>query len=458
MAGPVIELDRDLVEAPPDEPGLPPRWRRWFGVALTVVLSGTALVAAAPPPGPRFIEVARLDSASVVTMRMTGSMLFAVMLGGGPHLVGYRLADGVQRWSLPLGLSGTDLPVSGQIEIVDGTVLVSVAGGPGTLRTVAVDAASGRELWRSDLPTVFGLDTGSSVVLGAYLNPDGSPGPSAYPGTTGPRAPLLLRAVEAHTGRLAWTYQVPAGSQTALPSATAGTEPAQTFVVLSPDGRATTIDLGTGTERTSATIDAATITQPDRGDLPTGLALGVYGDQLLLVTARLGRPILAAYRVSTLALQWTSAVSMMDVYVSPCGSWLCVGDRYGTHAIIPDSGAPAWTMTGGNGFSGWAAGWMYVEPYPTQPDQAALVDPVTQRVVLNLGRWRIAASSNIGPVLMMLAERQSARTWLGLLSAGPQIDVLGAVTGVTKNSCEVGDGYLSCLTTDAQLRIWRYRR
>jgi outer membrane protein assembly factor BamB len=457
MAGRVIELDRDHLDAPPEEPGLPPRWRRWLAAVLTLALGGTVLVAAVPLAGPRLIEVARLDTASVLTMRVTGSMLFAVMLDGGPHLVGYRLADGAQRWSVPLGLSGIDLPVGGYVDVVDGVVLVSVAGGMGTVRTVAMDAASGRELWHSDLPTVFGVHTDRSVVLGAYLNPDGTPGPSPYPGTTGPRLPLLLQSVEAGTGRSVWTYQVPAGSQTALPSATAGANPSQTFVVLSPDGQATTVDLGTGTERTSAAIDATTITQPDHGDLPTGLAFGVYGDQLVLVNAGQGGAGLAAYRVSTLGLQWRSAISMIDVYVSECGPWLCVSDENGIDAITRDSGEPAWTMTAGGGFRGWAAGWIYVEPDATHPDPA-LIDPVTQRVVLTLGRWTIPAPSNTGPVLMMLAERQSTRTWLGLLATGPRIDVLGAVTGVTQNSCEVGEGYLACLTTDAQLRIWRYRR
>jgi hypothetical protein len=116
-------------------------------------------------------------------------------------------------------------------------------------------------------------------------------------------------------------------------------------------------------------------------------------------------------------------------------------------------------MTHVDGFQDWAAGWIYDEPNPIQPDAAALVDPLTQRVVLDLGRWRIPAPSNTGPMLVMLPERQSTRTWLALLTTGPRIDVLGAVTELTQNSsCQLSDAYLSCLTTSAQLRIWRYRR
>ena len=63
-------------------------------------------VAAHEPSGGGLVEVARVDPASVVTMRVAGPMLYAVMAGGGLHLVGYRLADGAQRWSVPLTVGG----------------------------------------------------------------------------------------------------------------------------------------------------------------------------------------------------------------------------------------------------------------------------------------------------------------------------------------------------------------
>jgi hypothetical protein len=108
MVGTVIELDRERVDRPQGEPGLPPRWRRWLGLAMTVIVSGAVLAADSPSSG-RLLEVARVDPASVVTMHAAGSMLFAATLRGGPHLVGYRLTDGAQQWSTPLpwrGLAG----------------------------------------------------------------------------------------------------------------------------------------------------------------------------------------------------------------------------------------------------------------------------------------------------------------------------------------------------------------
>lgn len=456
MAGPVIDLDRERIEVPRGEPGLPPRWWRWLGLALAATLSGTALVAAAPPSGSRLVEVARVDPASVVTMHVAGSMLYAVMVGGGPHLVGYRLADGARRWSVPLDFSGTAVQ-AGPIDVIDGSVLVSMHRYLDPVRTVAVDAATGRELWRSDLPQVFGLGLGRTVVLGAYLDADGRPGAAPYPGTYGGEQPLLLHAVEARTGRLVWAYRVPTGWQTVLPAA-ARAEPASGLVVIAPNGQATTVDLATGAERASAVIDAATISQSGQSDTPARLAVGVYGDQLVLVTSRQGRPTLAAYRLSTLGLQWTAVLHTLAVFVSRCGTQLCVADEDAIYAFAPDTGTPTWTMRNAHRIRAWLGGWIYDEPDPTQSDGATLIDPVTQRVVLNLGRWRIHTPSNSGPVLMTLVEPDATRTWLGLLAAGPRVDVLGVVTELAQNSCQVGDGYMACLTTTDQLRMWRYRR
>jgi outer membrane protein assembly factor BamB len=458
MTGPVIELDRERAEVPLEGPALPPRWWRPLAVALAALLSGTGLVASVPDPGSRLVEVARIDPAYVVTMRTTGSMLAAVMLDSGPHLEGFRLADGARLWSVPLDFSTAELQVGGQLEVVHGVVLLGLGGVSAATRTLAVDSASGQELWRSDLPPVFGLGSGGSVVLAAYVNPDGQPGDQVYQGTTGPWLPLLLRAVDARTGRQVWTYQVPAGWQTALPADPAGTAPANGFVVVSPDGRATVVDLATGARRASATIDTTAVLQRGLGELPTWFALGVYGDLLALVTVSGGRPALAAYRLDTLGPRWTSTASTLNVNVGRCGVWLCMSDGHGVNAIAMDTGAPAWSLADAGHFKGWADEWRYDEPYPVEPDDATLVDPLTRRVVLHLGRWRIPEPWNTGPVLMMLAERDANRTWLGLLAAGPGVDILGAMPDLTLNSCEVGDAYLTCLTTAGQIRVWRYRR
>jgi len=449
MVGSVIELDRERAEAPRGGRRLPLRRWRWLAVAVAVAACGTALVAGDPSSGGGLVEVARVDPASVVTMQVVGPMLYAVVAGGGPHLVGYRLTDGAQRWSVPLAVNGADAQ-AGALEVVDGTVVVNIASGLADFRSVAVDAATGQELWRNDLPQI-GVRMGSTVMLGAYLNPDGSFGAAPYPGTDGPSQPLLLHGVAARTGRLVWARQVPAGWRTVLPVDEAGAGPAIGFVVVDPDGRATTIDLVTGGVRAAAGIDAVTTNQSDN---PAGL-VELFGDQLLLVTTRNGRPTLAAYRVTTLGQQWAATLPTTEVYLSRCGPWLCASYLNATHAIIPDTGVTAWTVTIGPQYVGWLAGWIYYAADPTHPDSAALVDPVTQRVALRLGHWRIPGPSAAGRVLLTAAA-SSNETLLGLLIDGPRTEVLGVVTAQLQRGCQVGDGYLACLTINDQLLILKY--
>jgi outer membrane protein assembly factor BamB len=385
-------------------------------------------------------------------MQVAGPMLFAVMLRGGPHLVGYRLMDGAQRWTVPLTVGGADAQV-GPIDVIDGAVLVSMHSSLTVLRTVAVDAATGRELWHSDLPQVLGVGVGagSTVVLGAYLNPDGSPGGAPYPGTDGPPQPLLLHGVQARTGRLVWAQQVPLGWRAVLPLAEAGTQPAIGFVIVAPDGHAATVNLATGGVQASGTIDAVPTSQSDN---PASL-VELYGDQLLLVTTRQGRPTLAAYRVATLDQQWTATLPTTDVFLSRCGPWLCASYLNATHAIIAGTGAPAWTITNSPQDMGWLAGWIYVGADPTHPDTAALIDPVTQRVALHLGQWRISTPTT-GPVLLTSAAGPND-TLLGLLADGPRIEILGVVTARLQDGCQAGDGHLACLTINDQLRIFEYK-
>lgn len=447
MVGLVIELDREPAEAPRGGPRLRPHTWRWLAVAVAAAACGTALVAGNPLPGGRLVEVARVDPASVVTMQVAGPMLYAVMAGGGPHLVGYRLADGAQRWSVPLTAGGADAQVDG-FDVVDGVVVVTMRIGLADVYTVGVDTASGRELWRGDLPRV-GVSAGGTVVLGAYLSPDGSPGAAPFPGTAGPPQPLLLHGVAVRTGRVVWARQVPAGWRAVLPVNEGGAAPATGFVVVDPSGQATTIDLATGGVRAAAAIDTVTTDQSNAAGVE------LFGDQLLALTTRQGRPTLTAYQVTTLGQQWAATLPTTQAFLSRCGPWLCAFYLNATHAIDARTGAPAWTMTNSPQPMGWLAGWIYEAADTTHPDAGALIDPVTQRVALHLNAWRISAPTADRVLLTEAAGPND--TWLGLVADGPSIEVLGMVGAQLQDSCQVGDGHLACLTTGGQLLILKYK-
>ncbi len=81
MVSTIIELDRERLDRPLREPGLPPRWWRWLGLALTVIVSGAVLaadrrretfwtqdpVSGSPLRGwePQLVDMARTDSVGV---------------------------------------------------------------------------------------------------------------------------------------------------------------------------------------------------------------------------------------------------------------------------------------------------------------------------------------------------------------------------------------------------------
>jgi outer membrane protein assembly factor BamB len=453
----VIELDREAGAAPEGDPGLPPGWRRRLRLALTAAVTATALAASGPVPA-GLVEVATLDVTTMVTQHLAGGRLYAVQPAGGPKLVAYRLADGRRLWTAPVDVD----PGTAGLDVVDGTVLVSSDrryGSDGRTRAprvVAVDAGTGRELWHSVLPRLPGADRPGAVLVAAYLDPDGSPGPSPYGAPVDPLTPppLAVAALDLRTGRPAWTYRVPAGWWTAFPYDPSGGGPAERFVAVAPSGRASTVDLGTGTVRVATTIAVGTTRR--LGGAVAGPMLVVRGDLLMVGYQQQGRATVTAYRTDALTPLWTATVGSLNVGFTRCGALLCLNDESGFRAVAPASGRVVWSVADA-GWYGPVDRWLYEAPDPLQPGSAHLLDPATGRAVLDLGRWRLAEHARGQPPLFELVEADSGRIWLGLLAAGPRILPVGAATGLPQNSCGLADGYLACLTTTHQLRISRYR-
>jgi outer membrane protein assembly factor BamB len=458
--GAVIELDRAVVASrgPDGDWAVPPRWRRRLRLALAALLSGLALAAAAPLPG-GLVEVAALDVTTIVVEHIAGGRLFVLVPGGGLRLVAYRLSDGRRLWAVPLDVE----PGTAGLDVQDSTVLVSSGARlAGKARLVALDAGTGRERWRSDLPRLPGVGRRGAVLVATHLNPDGSPGPSPYGAPIDPLTPppLLVQALDVGSGRPVWSYRVPAGRWTAFPydvfgtDAVSGTGSAGGFVVVAPDGQASAVDLDTGAVRAAATIAVGTTRQLGGG--VAGPVLAVRGDLLVVGYLRDGQPTVAVYRTGTLTRQWTATVRTLNVGVTWCGPVLCLNDEYGFRAVVPDTGRVAWSVTDA-GWYGPVDRWLYQAPDPLRPGSAHLVDPATGRSVLDLGRWRLGGQATGQPPLFELVEAESGRIWLGLLGTGPHIRPVGSLTGLAANSCTLGGGYLACLTTTDRLRVWHYR-
>lgn len=406
-------------------------------------MSAAALVAAVPPAGSRLVEVTRVESA-VVTMRIVGSTLLAVAVAGGPRLTAYRLDDGARRWTVPLPLSGLEAPASA-IDVVDGVALVSNGEA-----TVAVDISSGQELWHSDIPRAINVRIPHAIVVETYSV---SADETSTAASTSRAA--WVRALNARTGQQIWEYPAPAGWLVTLPYVVDGTDPASTFVVSSLDGGAIAVDLATGQALTSGQIESPVTAPAGQGEEQQEWRYQIYGNQLLVYAGSR----LTAYALGTLAWQWTVAVPGTDASLTGCGPWLCLDDGATLRALARGTGTPAWSMPRGSGQPSlaWVRQWIYRGPVPGDPGDASLFEPVAQRVVLDLGNWRLAAQADT-PAVLRLDGGRSGLTWIGLLTEGLQVEPLGAVTALNQQPCAVGGpGYLACLTVRGDLRIWRYQ-
>jgi outer membrane protein assembly factor BamB len=460
----VIELDVDPTRAAP-EPGLPPGWWRALAVACVAVVCALGLVAGGPLPAPRLTMIAALDTAPMLSERVSGDMMFSIVSGSSPTLMAYRLTDGTLRWKIPLPVPDS----AASVDVASGTVLVSSLD-PSLKadRTSAVDAATGRVLWRSQSYRANQINAGSVALLFDSTITDAG-------------LSRRYRQVDVRTGRELWAYQVPPGWTTVLPDEPRGVDTERHLVAVSPTGAARSVELATGREVAAKDIDLGV---PDPADTEAagaealvvpnvarqeaaataGPSLMVRDDVLLVGHNVDGRSALTGYRTDQLAPLWTVTLqSPSTLRVDGCGSLLCLAEGGDVRALRPDTGAVVWTGTGLAGALGLVGGWLYAvsdlaASYGYWAGPARLIDTGTGHTDLDLGSWRLLNQSDpAGPALFELVDPDSGKVWLGELGAGPRVQPLGVVTDLPSGSCDASPDYIVCETSSDQVQIWRYR-
>jgi|GEM_PF-5822347 outer membrane protein assembly factor BamB len=476
----VIELDVGPAAGPAPEPGLPPGWWRAFTVACLAVACAAGLVAGDPLATPRLKLVATLDTPPMLSERVSGDMMFSIVSGRSSTLQAYRLSDGSLRWSIPLPVpdSAASVDVAGPVERRPGpapqaspaaTVLVSsLDPSLKSDRTAAVDAATGRVLWRSPSYRASQINAGSVALLfDSNMTDDG--------------LSRRYHQVDVRTGRELWGYQVPGGWTTVLPDEPRGADTERHLVAVSPTGAARSVELATGREVAATAIDLGV---PDPADTEAagaealvvpnivrqeaaataGPSLMVRDDVLLVGHVVDGRSVLTGYRVDRLTPLWTVTLrSPSTLRVDGCGSLLCLAEGSDVRALRPDTGAVVWTGTGLAGALGLVGRWLYmvtdlVAAYGYWTGPARLIDTGTGHTDLDLGSWRLLSQADQdGPALFELVDPDSGQVWLGELGDGPHVQPLGAVTDLPSGSCDASTAYIVCETSGDQVRIWRYR-
>jgi hypothetical protein len=461
----VIELDVDPVDEPTPDPGLPPAWRRAFLAACVLAAAATSLVAAAPQPAPRLAPVATLDTPPLLSERVLGDRMYAIVSEGSSTLSAFRLADGGREWSIPLPVSDS----ASSVEIGDSSTILVNSLDPTSHqdRTAAVDAATGDVLWRSTSYRITSVAVGRTALLA-----DNTPTPTG--------ASRRYRMVDVRTGRQLWSYDVPAGWTTVVPGDDGDAVSTRHLVTVSPAGAARSLDLTTGRQIAAADIEvgasgaaeavhqlAGPLMDRAEQDASAGPSLMMRGDELLVGYEKDGRSLLTGYRADRLAPLWTVEVQSLSLRVDDCGALLCLGESGDVRAIRADTGAVVWSGTDWPGVVGILGRWLYTvsdlaESYGYWPGPARLIDPGTGRTTLDLGDWRLVSEPDrIGDLaLFEYVDQSDGKFWLGALggpNTGPHVEPLGTVVDPPSGTCDAGPTHIVCLTAADQVRIWRYR-
>jgi hypothetical protein len=440
--------------------------------AATIALAATLLLAtgSASPGQPAVVET-RIPAALGDAMEIVGDRLYVIPPDPGfpdgriRPVSAYQLPGGQRLWQ-------TRLPVRGTVRntfVGDATLLIS-AQAESTVQTVALDTGSGQVRWQRPYIAI-GLSASGrrAVTVG------GTPGPAPVP--------QPVEAVEVRTGQPVWSYAVPIDGwhylSYGLPPATTAAEAAAAglagsgqapaavrSVVAQPTGHVVVRDLETGQ------VTAAGELGPRAGtSSPIPLPIfQVAGDLLLADWANDGRRMASAYDLVTLDLRWRQQLSLSTEYVSAdCGGQLCVfAGSGGLRVLDQGTGQTRWSDPR------WAlaetlAGTLLVHAWqlPVPGSWSAVVDPLTGRVLLDLGRWittrsawaggcRLDGCGGVGLPAVRL-DSTAGRAWFGTVDlVSLAIRVLGSASDVS-GDCRPGADWVVCRRANASIGVWTYR-
>jgi outer membrane protein assembly factor BamB len=466
-AEPFIDLGELARDRQPERADGPIRAPRALTLVLVALLAVAGLMADGPPQ--------RLSTLFTLTNEhsdfdVIGGVLYLFRGPNAPNAVAaYGLRDGRQLWRIQ---SPTGSSHDGVYQLAGRTLLVpNLCDADRPVNTVAVDTRTGRQVWRQ--PGVAAQPVAGGRLILIYR-----PGPTAgcgpeYPGIDAP--PVQWAAVDAATGDVAWTMDVP--SLTRISFDSNGESAARRAVLVAGDGTVTGRDLSTG--MVTGQIAVPELALPPPGAVGTSHTAGAPE-----LTVAGGRAIvtrhndvgsdgtadvidMTAYDVVTLARLWSGTVRSEpadrrpgDNYVGPsgCGPMLCLYGPAWTVFLDPRDGRERWrtelvmlTTEGDHA--------LFADPRATGGELPwgglAIRDVRTGRLLADLAGWRTLAGvrDDTGPpVLGFIAGN---RTWFARLDLDrARLTVVGSSVGLFY-ACADEDGFLVCRRIDAAIRVWR---
>jgi outer membrane protein assembly factor BamB len=460
----LIDLGELTEEDPSSRDVDPLRPSRRLVLALVAVLVAIGLCA----------DAARVSLRPVLTTAFTptdfdlrGDMLYVFDGSYAPNRVfAHRLRDGRRLWQVRSPTTTTYATVK---QVGGRTLLVpDPCTAPGPVWTVAVDTASGREVWRRsgvpELPVA-----GSGLVLMAR------PGWTRGCGTGSTQAPVYWDAVDVATGVVMWSIEVPEFDRISFDSE--DERGARWVVFVARDGTVTTRDLLTG--GVTGQLVLPDLARPARVDgvkpapaLPADLMIA--GSQVAVVRRSSDRvgdepPMfdITAYDLVTLGRRWSVHVDTgpydpqrgVGYTVVACGSMLCLRGSRWTVFLDPRDGTERWrsSMSLLSTVGGWV---LLADPRGARRDQPPL-EGVTVRDVRTgklrgaIPGWHILSADPRRPATPLLGVTVGDRTWFARLDlTRVRVVAVGSAPG-WYGSCVAGTEYLACRRTDGSVRAWR---
>lgn len=470
-----------------------------LGMVLLVVALSLTLSGALGPASEKLRVVSSLPFAPGAQYVVDGDTAFVAEVGPrGSRVSGYDLPTGRLRWSTSVA------SLSSLVNLQSGEgVLVATRYSPELDgdRTVALDEASGRVLWRNRYSTDMLLPGGRVLLARSYA---ADTGPVARQSAMLSEQPATgVEAVDLRSGRPVWTYALDAGCQHA---ATGQPGSATRLAVLCPGGDLRVVDLATGrvlrstrvppqepgpTGVRSATAGAADpggaggsgsdgvgsdgvdsdgsgSPAGDDGDaLGTGPVLSAVGERLVVGSDRDGSMRVIAYDADTLRPLWTITDTGTTYGTYPCAQLLCLSDDRGLAVLDPDTGKERWRTPQHVAVEVPGAGAVRQLPpalagdllvQPLGAASAGMVAAGSGRPLLYLDRWQSITGATRLPLFARWPDVPDGRVWFGVLSGQPlALNTVGFAPDVLKGQCRLSGEYLICETLAERLRVWRYR-
>jgi outer membrane protein assembly factor BamB len=412
--------------------------RRRPRAALTALVSAAVLLAGSTPPdGPPLAE-SRIDAGLADNVRVMGDQAYVIRPDLSiprrlPRIIAsHQLPDGQLLWQTSLVIRGT---VRKTVALPSVT-LVSIDRLDG-VETVAVEASTAHVRWRRpylliDVAQERGLALAAGTATGS--------------------APAVstLAALDLATGQTRWEQRVPDDTWHFLQR--------QWAVSALPSGRVEVRELDHGQLVTAADL---------RPPVPSSITSWVQpaGDLLLVATSE---STVVAYGLPGFDRRWQAEWELTDWSVSPdCGRagprpppiGLCVFSRtVGLRVVDPATGRTRWSDS--RWISAELAGGRLLARGRQRPGSgsvAALLDPATGRVLLDLGRWTAVGRPGASDDALLAAQIDGRRglAWFGAIDPRSlTVQVLDSANGVGTD-CLPGPDSLVCRRRDASVTVWR---